>query len=125
MFAPTATRLRGVRATSYAVAAQLGPTCSCQIKNGVRLAGEQQFDLVLCNPPYLPQGMRQEHVAPHLMYEPAEALFAGARGMAAYQAIGERMAQCARPLLRAGGFMVLEVGMGVDQAECGGAGRAR
>jgi methylase of polypeptide subunit release factors len=79
-------------------------------------AGEQQFDLVLCNPPYLPQGMRQEHVAPHLMYEPAEALFAGARGMAAYQAIGESMAQCARPLLRAGGFMVVEVGMGVDQA---------
>ena len=37
MFAPTATSLRGVRATSYAVAAQLGPTCSCQIKNGALL----------------------------------------------------------------------------------------
>ena len=73
--------------------------------------GKSFFDLILCNPPYvpleeynpLPTGVRN--------YEPRQALFGGRDGLDFYR----RMAPAARPRLKPGGFVLFEAGAG--QAE--------
>jgi release factor glutamine methyltransferase len=70
---------------------------------------DARFDLILANPPYigtdepLPRDVRE--------HEPAEALFAGADGLAAYR----RIVPGLRKALRPGGFALFEVGP--DQAQ--------
>ncbi|HEX6742438.1 MAG TPA: peptide chain release factor N(5)-glutamine methyltransferase [Sphingomicrobium sp.] len=69
----------------------------------------ERFDLILCNPPYVPDhaelgpGVRE--------YEPDEALFAGKEGLDAYRALAPQLPQ----LLEPGGFAAIEIGH--DQAK--------
>lgn len=69
------------------------------------------FDLVLCNPPYIPTGDLDGLMPDVRLYEPASALDGGADGLAAYRAI---LADLPR-LLAPGGRAILE--MGYDQSE--------
>lgn len=62
------------------------------------------FDLILCNPPYIAV---DEQLMPDVaIYEPAEALFAGADGLDDYRRILPQLT----PLLARGGLVVLEIG---------------
>jgi release factor glutamine methyltransferase len=73
---------------------------------------DARFDLVLCNPPYIPtseiDGLMHE-VARH---EPQAALDGGADGLAAYRRIIAHLPQ----LLQPDGVAVLELGVGQDAA---------
>lgn len=68
----------------------------------------EQFDLILCNPPYIADdadlgpGVRE--------YEPDEALFAGREGLDAYRALAPQLPR----LLGKGGLAAIEIGL--DQA---------
>lgn len=70
---------------------------------------DDRFDLVLCNPPYvrpddaLGPGVRE--------FEPAEALFAGDDGLAAYRVLAPQLPRLIAP----GGLAAVEIGS--DQAE--------
>lgn len=69
----------------------------------------EQFDLLLCNPPYVATAAELgPGVAEH---EPAEALFAGADGLDDYR----RLAPVVGSLLRSGGLAAIEIGF--DQAD--------
>jgi release factor glutamine methyltransferase len=69
----------------------------------------EQFDLILCNPPYIPDdaelgpGVRE--------FEPGEALFAGSEGLDAYCTLAPQIPS----LLAAGGLAAVEIG--AEQAE--------
>lgn len=69
------------------------------------------FDLVVSNPPYVPDGDRaglQREVRDH---EPGVALFAGPTGYEIYQ----RLVADARRVLRPGGFLIMELGFGTHE----------
>ena len=69
----------------------------------------EQFDLILCNPPYVAS---DAEVGPGVAeFEPAEALFAGSDGLDDYR----RLAPQIGGLLAPGGLAVIEIGF--DQAE--------
>ncbi len=72
------------------------------------------FDLVLCNPPYVPTG-DLAGLAPELRYEPRRALDGGPAGLDAYARILPALPR----LLAPGGVAVLELGQGQgpDMAE--------
>ncbi len=69
----------------------------------------ESFDLVLCNPPYVPEGA--ELGAGVREYEPDEALFAGAEGLDAYRELAPQLPR----LLNPGGLAAVEIGF--DQAD--------
>lgn len=69
----------------------------------------ETFDLVLCNPPYVPEGA--EVGAGVREFEPDEALFAGKEGLDAYRALAPQLPR----LLNPGGLAAVEIGF--DQAE--------
>jgi release factor glutamine methyltransferase len=67
--------------------------------------GARDFDLIVSNPPYIPEGDR--HLAQgDVRYEPRSALAAGRDGLAELTAI----ARCAHVHLRTGGWLMLEHG---------------
>lgn len=66
------------------------------------------FDMIVSNPPYIRDGEMPELDASVRDYEPALALAAGPDGLDFYRAIAEKWT----PLLRLGGWMLLEVGEG-------------
>jgi release factor glutamine methyltransferase len=69
----------------------------------------EQFDLILCNPPYVAEGAE---LGPGVReYEPDEALFAGQSGLEAYRALAPQLPR----LLSPGGLAAVEIGY--DQAE--------
>jgi release factor glutamine methyltransferase len=69
------------------------------------------FDIVVSNPPYIAEADR-ETLAPEVRnHEPAQALFAGENGLA----VIEKLIRGAPSVLRPGGLLALELGMG--QAE--------
>ena len=70
---------------------------------------DRQFDLVLCNPPYVADGSQTG--AGVAEYEPHEALFAGPEGLDEYR----RLAPQIGSLLAPGGLAAIEIGF--DQAE--------
>jgi release factor glutamine methyltransferase len=70
------------------------------------LAG--RFDLVLCNPPYIPAAEIAGLMADVALYEPASALAGGADGLDAYRAVLPVLPG----LLEPGGVAVLEIGQG-------------
>lgn len=74
---------------------------------------EEQFDLILCNPPYVATGASLG--AGVVEYEPAGALFAGAEGLDDYR----RLAPMMRRLIGSGGLACIEIG--ADQADSAGA----
>lgn len=68
----------------------------------------EKFDLILCNPPYIPEGA---DLGPGVReYEPDEALFAGKEGLDAYRALAPQLPR----LLEKGGLAAVEIGP--DQA---------
>jgi release factor glutamine methyltransferase len=69
----------------------------------------EQFDLILCNPPYVADGA---DLGPGIReYEPDEALFAGKEGLDAYRALAPQLPR----LLDRGGLAAVEIGH--DQGE--------
>ena len=69
----------------------------------------ETFDLVLCNPPYVPEGAKVGVGVRE--FEPDEALFAGKEGLDAYRALAPQLPR----LLNPGGLAAIEIGF--DQAE--------
>ena len=103
------------RALDYAVrnAAALGMASRAAFRRGDWATGiAERFDLVLCNPPYiaadepLPAEVRD--------HEPAEALFAGADGLADYRRLSTQLPR----LLAPGGIACVEIGSTQGQAVC-------
>ena len=112
---PTATGL-GIdvsrRALSYASAnaRRLGFEKRLKFKIGNWAeAIDESFDLILCNPPYVPEGAE---LGPGVAeYEPDEALFAGKSGLDAYRVLAPELPH----LLARGGLAAVEIGH--DQAD--------
>jgi release factor glutamine methyltransferase len=100
------------RALSYfaANARRLGFEDRTKFKLGNWAEGlGEQFDLILCNPPYVAEGAE---LGPGVReYEPDEALFAGESGLEAYRALGPQVPR----LLNPGGLAAIEIGY--DQAK--------
>jgi release factor glutamine methyltransferase len=67
---------------------------------------EGQFDLILCNPPYIEDGAALD--ADVVEWEPHSALFAGADGLDAYRRIAPSLPR----LLAPEGIACIEIGMG-------------
>ena len=80
-----------------------------------------RFDLVLCNPPYIPTSTIGALMPEVARYEPAIALDGGPDGLAAYRQIIVTL----RSLLRRDGVAILELGVGQEAgvarlaADCG------
>ena len=73
------------------------------------------FDVILCNPPYIPSG-EIENLAPEVrLFEPRPALDGGPNGLDAYRALAPRIAK----LLAPGGLALLEIGAGQAGAVTG------
>ena len=73
-----------------------------------RLPAEARFEAIVSNPPYVPEGDREAMHPQVREHEPAQALFAGADGMAVY----ERLIPAAARHLVPGGLLALELGFG-------------
>jgi release factor glutamine methyltransferase len=71
----------------------------------------EQFDIVVSNPPYVPEGDRDALSVEVRDYEPAQALFAGWDGLEVYR----RLIPAAFGALVCGGFLVLEIGYGQQE----------
>lgn len=69
------------------------------------LSGEAAFDLIISNPPYIPEGMRESLPAEVRDFEPAGALFAGPEGLDLIR----RIVAGAPGHLAEGGWLALEV----------------
>jgi release factor glutamine methyltransferase len=70
--------------------------------------GEEPFDAVLSNPPYIPESDRQSLHRQVREFEPGMALFAGAEGMDIYR----NLIPAAAGLLKPGGLLAVEMGYG-------------
>jgi release factor glutamine methyltransferase len=75
------------------------------------LTGEQ-FDVVVSNPPYVRESDRMTLDIEVRNYEPAQALFAGDDGLAIYR----RLIPAAFGALVPGGYVLLEIGYGQQEA---------
>jgi release factor glutamine methyltransferase len=74
--------------------------------------GSERFDIIVSNPPYVPESDRATLDVEVRDYEPAHALFAGADGLAIYR----RLIPAAFRALVSGGFVALEIGYGQQEA---------
>ncbi|MBB5519147.1 peptide chain release factor N(5)-glutamine methyltransferase [Amphiplicatus metriothermophilus] len=97
----TAARLARANARRLGLAARLTAVCGDW---GAPIAG--RFDLVVSNPPYIPEGDREKLAAGVRDHEDPAALFAGPDGLDAYR----RILGAAPDLLADGGLMILELG---------------
>lgn len=70
--------------------------------------GDEQFDMIVSNPPYIADADREALAAEVRDYEPATALFAGPTGLEVY----ERLIPQAAEHLRENGWLLLEIGAG-------------
>jgi len=75
-------------------------------------AGPGPFDMIVSNPPYVAEGDRGSLDVEVRDYEPAQALFAGADGLAIYR----RLIPAAYEVLAADGVLLLEMGYGQREA---------
>ena len=66
----------------------------------------ERFDLIVSNPPYVPEGDRATLQPEVRDYEPAEALFAGPDGLDVIR----RLIPAAAQRLKPGGYLVFEIG---------------
>ena len=71
----------------------------------------ERFDLIVSNPPYVPEGDRATLQPEVRDYEPAEALFAGPDGLDVIR----RLIPAAAQRLKPGGYLVFEIGAGQDR----------
>ena len=95
-------------------AERLGVLGSVRFLQGDLLApvGDEQFDIVVSNLPYVGERDRDSLAVEVREFEPAQALFAGADGLDAYR----RLIPAAYRALLSGGFAVLEIGYGQGDA---------
>ncbi len=75
-------------------------------------AANEQFDLIVSNAPYVAETDRASLAVEVREFEPAAALFAGADGLAVYRLLIPQ----ASTALDAGGWLILEIGYGQQQA---------
>lgn len=75
-------------------------------------ATSNRFDLIVSNPPYVPDGDRATLQPEVRDYEPAEALFAGPDGLDVIR----RIIPAASARLKTGGSLIFEIGVGQDAA---------
>jgi release factor glutamine methyltransferase len=73
---------------------------------------QEQFDIVVSNPPYVPTTDRDALAVEVRDHEPALALFAGPDGLDIYRRLIPQAFACLVP----GGFLVLEIGYGQSEA---------
>jgi release factor glutamine methyltransferase len=73
---------------------------------------EEKFDVVVSNPPYVPESDRESLAVEVREHEPALALFAGEDGLSVYR----RLIPEAHEALVSGGFIVVEIGYGQCEA---------
>jgi release factor glutamine methyltransferase len=88
----------------------VGDRVTFTLTAGVGLGGP--YDLVVSNPPYVPDGDRAGLQPEVRLYEPPTALFAGADGLDAMRAIVPDV----RSRLRSGGTFAMEIGIGQGAA---------
>jgi release factor glutamine methyltransferase len=74
--------------------------------------GDQKFDWIVSNPPYIPASQANTLAREIRDHEPLEALFAGDDGLA----IIRRIIAEAPPFLSPGGYVALEIGAGQSEA---------
>ena len=74
--------------------------------------GGASFDVVVSNPPYVPESDRESLAAEVREWEPAMALFAGGQGLDVYR----RLIPEAARVLRPGGLLAMEFGFGQAEA---------
>jgi len=74
-----------------------------------------RYDLIVCNPPYIPAADLEDLSADVRDWEPAAALTPGPTGLEAYARIAPRLAACLRP----GGRALFELGAGQGAAVVG------
>ena len=75
-------------------------------------APDAAFDLVLCNPPYIPSADIPTLQPEVRVFEPRAALDGGPDGLAAYRALGQLLPRILKP----GGHALVELGLGQDAA---------
>lgn len=73
---------------------------------------EERFEIVVSNPPYVPEADHASLAVEVRSYEPALALFAGDDGLEVYR----RLIPAAFAALTPGGYVVLEIGYDQDEA---------
>ena len=83
----------------------LGPGSVAFVKSALFEGIEGKFDIIVSNPPYIPEGTRLDRTVGE--FEPAEALFAGPDGLAFYRPFLEK----ARDFLEPSGRAILELGI--------------
>jgi len=95
-------------------AERLGFAAQIRFLHGDLLApvANERFELVVSNPPYVPESDRAALAVEVREHEPALALFAGADGLE----IHRRLIPTAFSVLTPGGFLVLEIGFGQSEA---------
>jgi release factor glutamine methyltransferase len=79
-----------------------------ELVEGDLLAGVQDADAILSNPPYVADGERASLPAEIVRHEPAGALFAGADGLDVIR----RLVPAAAAALTTGGLLAIEIGAG-------------
>jgi release factor glutamine methyltransferase len=91
-----------------------GVTSHIRFLEGDLLAtvAEERFEIVVSNPPYVPEADRASLSVEVRDYEPALALFAGGDGLAVYR----RLIPAAFDALTPGGCVALEIGFGQSPA---------
>ena len=72
---------------------------------------ERIYDMILSNPPYIPESTRRE-LQPEVTFEPGMALYGGADGMDFYRDIANKAVMYLKP----GGILILELGDGEAEA---------
>jgi release factor glutamine methyltransferase len=111
-------RARGVgfesspEAFAYARANAAGQDRTEMLLEDWSQAPRHGFDLVFCNPPYIPSADIESLEPEVRLYEPRAALDGGADGLDAYRALAELLPK----LLRPGGRAILEIGIGQADA---------
>jgi release factor glutamine methyltransferase len=89
-------------------AARLGAQVEVVVCDLMDAIADGSMDLIVSNPPYVPEGQREGLQREVRDWEPHVALFAGASGFALY----DRIAADAPRVLRAGGWLIMELGFG-------------
>ncbi len=89
-------------------ARRLGARAGILLCDLMEAVAARSIDLVVSNPPYVPQGERAELQREVRDWEPAGALFGGPTGFEIY----DRIAADAPRVLRPGGWLVVELGFG-------------
>jgi len=107
---PAALRIAADNADRLGLAARARFACGDW---GAGVAGE--FDLILCNPPYIPSDAIAGLAPEVALYEPRLALDGGPDGLACYR----RLAPQLGPLAASGGTILLELGDGQADAVAG------